>query len=106
MARQRHLPAFVIRLQKRRWDQLRFDGEAWSLRERAAPQAEQALARVQIALETAGWRWLRLQGPAGALGGWRLETHLYLRRWEHAAIWPLMGAALAQHQARPWLGHG
>ncbi len=101
----RRLPAFVLPIAKRRWDQLRFDGEAWSLRSRAAPQAEQALDRVQIALEGRDWRWLRLQW---ARDGWRrwwpAETHLYLRRGEHAALWPLIGAALAARQGRPWLG--
>ena len=102
MARRR-LPAFVLPLRKRRWDQLRFDGQAWSLRERAPPQAEQALSRVQIALEGQGWRWLRLQWT-GRRSWWPAETHLYLRRRDFAALWSLIGAALAQDGGRPWLG--
>ncbi|MFN4115551.1 MAG: hypothetical protein ACK4F7_03505 [Inhella sp.] len=102
----RRLPAFVLPVAKRRWDQLRFDGQTWSLRERAAPQAEQTLARVQIALEARDWRCLRLQWPAmGWRRFWPPETHLYLRRRDHAALWALMGAALAQDGDRPWLGH-
>lgn len=99
----RRLPAFVLPLQRRRWDQLRFDGQAWSLRERAAPQADLALTRVQVALEGAGWRWLRLQWP-GRHRWWPAETHLYLRRRDFPAQWPLIGAALAQDGERPWLG--
>lgn len=105
MVRRRRLPAFVLTIGKRRWDQLRFDGEAWSLRDRAAPQAERSVERVQIALETQAWRWLRLQWTtAGWPRWWPAETHLYLRRRDHAALWSLIGAALAQDGGRPWLG--
>jgi hypothetical protein len=103
---QRRLAAFVVPLAHARWALLRFDGEAWFLRHRAAPGAEQAVERVQVALEWGQTRWIRLQW---GLHGWRgicwpHEVHLWLMARELGSLWPLIGAALAQHECRPWLG--
>ena len=105
MAKRRRLPAFALPLRKPGWDQLRFDGEGWSLRARREPHEEQALDRVQIALECAGWRWLRLQwAGAGWRRLWPRELHVLLRRKDFASQWPLIGAALTLNQGRAWLG--
>ncbi len=99
---QRRLAAFVLPMAGGSWSMLRFDGAAWFLIQRAAPHDEQALRRVQVALEFPGARWLRLQW--GEPAWWPRERHVWLRRRDHEALWPLIGAALALHQGRPWLG--
>jgi hypothetical protein len=97
----RRLAAFVLPLARGPWQLLRFDGEAWFLMARAAPHEEQAVTRVQIALELPNARWLRVQWGRR---WWPQERHIWLRRRDHASLWPLIGAALALHQGRPWLG--
>ncbi len=102
------LPAFALPLSKRAWDQLRFDGTCWSLRQRRGPQDEQPLERVQVVFEGRGWRLLRLQWRADGDAPWRRwwprETHLYLCERQLPSVWPLIGAALTACQGRPWLG--
>jgi hypothetical protein len=101
----RRLAAFAIPLEHRRWDLLRFDGQQWLLRERLAPCEERPLARIDVVLEGGAWRWLRLRVR---VTGWRRlwppQCHLWLRRRELPHIWPLIGAALALHRSRVWLG--
>ena len=64
-----------------------------------------AAGRIDVVLEGGGWRWLRLRVD---VSGWRRfwppQCHLWLRRKELPHIWPLIGAALALHRNRVWLG--
>lgn len=105
MTERRRLAAFSLVLRQRRWRQLSFDGAQWSLWPRAPERPALVLSRVQVAVEWQGFRWLRLRwSPAGWRRFWPAETHLLLSRKDHAAQWPLIGAALAQSQGREWLG--
>ncbi len=105
MAAGRYLPAFVLPLRHRHWALLRFDGQAWFLQRRDGAQAEQPLNRVQVALGLPGHTWLRLQWDGAAWRRlWPHELHIWLSQREQAALWPLIHAALAQGQGRPWLG--
>lgn len=97
----RQLAAFVLPLARGPWALLRFDGNDWFLIERRAPHDETRLTRVQVALEFPAFRLLRLQWGAS---WWPRERHVLLRRRELLPLWPLIGAALALHQGRAWLG--
>jgi hypothetical protein len=98
---QRRLAAFTLPLRDRRWRQLSFDGQAWRLLPQDDSAEEQAVRRVQVALDLPGRRWLRLQWGRRL---WSHELHLWLNRREFPALWPLIGAALTQSHGRAWLG--
>lgn len=101
----RRLPAFVLPLGRGPWMHLRFDGQDWVLVARAEPQNEQRLAGIRVVWENQRVRWVRLRwAGSGWRRWWPHERHLCLRQSVHSANWTLIGAALARHGGREWLG--
>ena len=97
----RPLPNALCALNHRRWQALRWDGEAWWLQPRDATKDETPVRRVDVVADLGHWLAIRVQTD----GRWCFlpcEVHLMLRQARLAGQWAVLRAALAKQRA--WFG--